>query len=469
MPRFSIVVPIYNVEAYIQECLDSLLGQSFGDFEVICVDDASPDDSASIVQSYCLSDSRIRLVRNDRNMHLFASRHVGVRETTGEYVLFVDGDDKLTYDALETIDKQLLDNPVDILQFPMKAVVDPQSDAEMRDDGWYCHRSEPRILRGDEIVGKICYEQAEDMCAHHRAYRGDMAREVLEDLGYESDLYSAEDIVELTALMLAADTYQVIDSKPLYIYYVGRGLSEFGSATTLDAFLDNAYAKHRCYENLMRYLERKGINDVSSCVPIAWRWRYSCAQTLLKWQYSLSLDDRIDALEKLVELWPCAWVVPSICTFVADEAMAFIEGTCLNDGGISKRSFVSNMQCLALAFLHYNENQAYSDITFNAWNDMYLDLDSSGFFINDEIVDNGQSQYLLRCLYSICLFLRSELWTTDDRAIREKYELRQLKEVLNEKAEKAAWAENSFGSKLYKMSKKTAAFSSAIRDRGNNS
>ena len=171
MPRFSIVVPAYNVESCLARCLNSLVNQTFGDFEVVCVDDTSHDGTPSILESYRARDARVRVVRNEQNLHLFATRHVGVRETSGEYVLFVDADDELTLDALECLDAQLRSNPVDILQFPMQVLAEPGAEYELSADSWYMHESQPKAVYGSEIVDCICYQQPDDMCMHHRAFR----------------------------------------------------------------------------------------------------------------------------------------------------------------------------------------------------------------------------------------------------------------------------------------------------------
>ncbi len=94
-PRLSVVVPFYNVGAYIGDCLDSIARQTWTDFEAILVDDGSPDDSAVIAKEYCIRDSRFRLVQQD-NAGLGPARNTGVDHAVGEYVAFVDSDDLVT-------------------------------------------------------------------------------------------------------------------------------------------------------------------------------------------------------------------------------------------------------------------------------------------------------------------------------------------------------------------------------------
>src|SRR6478609_294572 len=90
-PRLSIVVPIYNVERYLVECLDSIAAQTFTDFECVMVDDGSKDGSAALAEAYAAQDSRFRLVRQV-NKGLGAARNTGIRhiDPEGEFLCFVD-------------------------------------------------------------------------------------------------------------------------------------------------------------------------------------------------------------------------------------------------------------------------------------------------------------------------------------------------------------------------------------------
>ncbi|MBQ2900549.1 MAG: glycosyltransferase [Agathobacter sp.] len=102
IPQISIIVPIYNVELYLEECLKSVLRQSFQNYEVICIDDGSTDGSYEVLKKYAHIDTRIRVFRQE-NRGLSATRNRGIRLACGEYICFLDGDDMLTADALETM------------------------------------------------------------------------------------------------------------------------------------------------------------------------------------------------------------------------------------------------------------------------------------------------------------------------------------------------------------------------------
>jgi CRISPR system Cascade subunit CasB len=118
LPRFSVIVPAYKVQAYLQECLTSVLGQSYTDIEVIAVDDRSPDACGAIIDEFAACDARVRPLHLPQNMGLGPARNAGLEEATGDYVLFLDGDDTLAPDALRDIADRLKEtSDPDVLAF----------------------------------------------------------------------------------------------------------------------------------------------------------------------------------------------------------------------------------------------------------------------------------------------------------------------------------------------------------------
>lgn len=111
---FSILVPVYNVESYLPECVDSILAQTYTDFEVILVDDGSPDRCGEICDEYAAQDSRIRVVHKP-NGGLVSARKAGVAAAKGEYICFVDSDDFISNDMLETYHNILKCEKVDTI------------------------------------------------------------------------------------------------------------------------------------------------------------------------------------------------------------------------------------------------------------------------------------------------------------------------------------------------------------------
>ena len=111
--RFSVIVPVYQVEQYLRRCIDSVLRQTFTGFELILVDDGSTDGSAAICKEYAEKDDRVKLIRQP-NGGLSAARNTGIGNAQGEFLIFLDSDDFwLTRYGLEEIDSRLRDSSVD--------------------------------------------------------------------------------------------------------------------------------------------------------------------------------------------------------------------------------------------------------------------------------------------------------------------------------------------------------------------
>ena len=103
MPTVSIVTPVYNTAKYLRECLDSILIQSYQDFELICVNDGSTDNCASILNEYADKDVRVKLYSLDSNTGPANARNVALSHASGDYIVFVDSDDSIEQDYLHKI------------------------------------------------------------------------------------------------------------------------------------------------------------------------------------------------------------------------------------------------------------------------------------------------------------------------------------------------------------------------------
>ena len=109
-PAFTIVIPLYNAERYISQAIDSVLAQTFADFEVVVVDDASTDGGPAIVRSYINEDSRIRMVRQ-KNRGLAGARNTGIRNARGRFIALLDADDAFLPEKLQRHYAHLRQNP----------------------------------------------------------------------------------------------------------------------------------------------------------------------------------------------------------------------------------------------------------------------------------------------------------------------------------------------------------------------
>ena len=111
----SIIVPVFNVEEYLEQCLDSIQSQTYKNIEVILVNDGSTDGSKEICERYCESDIRFRLM-NQTNQGQSVARNRGMHESTGDFLTFVDSDDVIKEDMLEQLMKQMTSENIDIVE-----------------------------------------------------------------------------------------------------------------------------------------------------------------------------------------------------------------------------------------------------------------------------------------------------------------------------------------------------------------
>lgn len=113
MPQISVIVPVYNVEKYLHRCVDSILAQTFTDFELILVDDGSPDNCGAICDEYARKDARVRVI-HQKNQGQAAARNRAVAEANGDWIHFVDSDDMIHPQMLEVLYSAAVENDANI-------------------------------------------------------------------------------------------------------------------------------------------------------------------------------------------------------------------------------------------------------------------------------------------------------------------------------------------------------------------
>ena len=134
MPKVSIIIPVYKVEKYIVRCIDSILAQTYSDWELLLVDDGSPDQSGVICDEYVAKDSRIRVFHKE-NSGVSAARNYARDRALGEYITFVDSDDWLDSECLDMCVNEIESNSLDLLQFGYREVSSDGNILKVKDLG----------------------------------------------------------------------------------------------------------------------------------------------------------------------------------------------------------------------------------------------------------------------------------------------------------------------------------------------
>ena len=115
MIKISVIVPVYNVEDYLKECLDSIINQTLKEIEILCIDDCGTDNSIDILKEYAKKDDRIRIISHKENKGLGPARNTGIKESKGEYISFIDSDDYISRDYLENLYNTIIKYDTDIV------------------------------------------------------------------------------------------------------------------------------------------------------------------------------------------------------------------------------------------------------------------------------------------------------------------------------------------------------------------
>jgi glycosyltransferase involved in cell wall biosynthesis len=201
--KFSIVVPVYNAEDFLEECLDSLIGQTYQDWECICVDDGSKDCSGAICDSYAERDHRFKVVHQE-NKGLTAARNVGLLLATGDYICFLDNDDLRSEDWIEKAHQILSEFDVDALR--MSYIVWDGKKRVSQETG--THESTIRVYRDYkellkwkwEVISKISY-----------VWLFFVRRSVLHDFQFKERRIYREDIISSFDMLQNIKTLAQID------------------------------------------------------------------------------------------------------------------------------------------------------------------------------------------------------------------------------------------------------------------
>lgn len=131
-PKCSIIVPVYKAEEYIDRCIESILNQACPDWELILVDDGSPDNSGAICDEYAAGDKRIKVL-HQANQGVSSARNNGLRAVSGEHILFLDSDDWLDVNCIGFCLKEMNRTNADVLQFPTERTSQESNDTTRRE------------------------------------------------------------------------------------------------------------------------------------------------------------------------------------------------------------------------------------------------------------------------------------------------------------------------------------------------
>ena len=208
--KVSIIIPVYKVEKYLDECVDSVVKQTYDNLEIILVDDGSPDACPSMCDEWAIIDDRIKVIHKD-NGGLSDARNAGMKIMTGDYVLFVDSDDYLALNMVEELLKKAEQYDCDIVMCNKIVVTKTNQEKEL-DDGSI------QEFEGDDIVENYLY-QNNDFCSG--IWNKLIKMDIIKDLEFPKGLNS-EDYYMYSLIYYRAKK-MIRYNKCLYYYRVRKG------------------------------------------------------------------------------------------------------------------------------------------------------------------------------------------------------------------------------------------------------
>lgn len=303
--KVSVIIPVYNMDRYLDQSLSSWAAQTMDDIEIICIDDGSTDQSYTILQKWAETNHQFKIHHFSRNQSPWMARKFGVAHSKGDYILFADADDEISSNACEELYAEMQKQPVDILHF----------DAEIINVN---HVSEKRIqnmqnfvrpyngnLYGKEVLTACFEKQKYHFSLWNKMFSGALCRRALADA---EDLFLPKAQDKLTYFILAyfAQSYRGLPDRKYYHYFFGRG-STGHNKLNLQQF--EVYCSMARVANAMhRFLERQNADKVYADLDQKSRTEL-LQDCLMRWISEVPEHDKAQAFDLMISSWKCDEVI----------------------------------------------------------------------------------------------------------------------------------------------------------------
>ena len=279
----SVIVPVYNVEAYLHRCIDSILNQSYKDFELILVDDGSEDHSGEICDEYGKYEN-VKVI-HQTNHGVSAARNAGLEQSRGEYILFVDADDWLAEDALEKMIHAFYDESIDMVICSSYTAMEKEDHSFEYIDGITWDYNAPH---------KVEDKYREVLAKTGTLWNKLLKKETIGNVRFHPEMTYGEDCVFVSEFLVNCNGIIILPDQ-LYYYYRNRK-GNVVSAEINERSLEFLSNMKQIYELMVKWnrpevgicREMIGVNEVISKIPVSlsntFRYRkyYKACKNLLK-------------------------------------------------------------------------------------------------------------------------------------------------------------------------------------------
>lgn len=283
--NISIVIPVYNGEKYLSQCLDSLLEQDYQDFEIIVVNDASKDNSKKVIQEYMARDARIKFIDKEENGGVSKARNAGIRLAQGKYICFIDCDDWVEKDYLSTLLSMFVD---DVCLASCGHKYEYRNHRYINDKKFKVTKFDNKMGLCNIFSDKSCFV----LCAN-KLFLLDLVKQIQ----FDESQRTGEDFLFLYNYLALCDGKSVVHTtKRLYHYIKTKG-----SLSSMSCSLDKYY-NNVCIFDKLKGLKLEEIGEYNDLLNSRIdSWTFLVLLQFIYYAHSLKLKDEVKKLKRLAK------------------------------------------------------------------------------------------------------------------------------------------------------------------------
>jgi len=297
-PQVSIVVPVFNAEEYVAQCLESLLKQTLKNIEIICVDDASTDSSRQILRTYAEHDARVCVIEKENNEGCVCARRTGVLASKGKYIMFSDPDDFLDPLACETAYKAIVEKKADILQFTC-GVEDHDNNEQAKKWLENYLRAKDQVLNRTDLQNGLFLKRDIATALVGKIYDAPKCKLACRNM---PEIYCniGEDLYQQFYYSSFCDSFAGVSTMPLYWYRRGLGVSN-SRGMSLGKY-ETYCAMAKLYDQVSHFARqiRKDSFLVECAEALGTRM---CEDCVRNWMKLVPEEEKADAFKLFWRYW----------------------------------------------------------------------------------------------------------------------------------------------------------------------
>lgn len=244
----SVIIPVYNVEQYLEKCIDSIINQTYKNLEIILVDDGSIDNSGNLCDLLAKKDSRI-VVYHKENGGLSSARNFGIDKANGEFIGFIDSDDYIDNDMYETLYNLIKQNKSDVSMCGLYNIYANRKDSQVKEVKKY-------LMNAEEAIQMVLDSKITSVTAVNKLYRKEIFNDLRYDLGKTS-----EDAFIIVRLLDKCNLISVTNERKYYYYHRANSITKkpFSekSRDVLDAYNLNYSIVEEKYPKIISSAKRR--------------------------------------------------------------------------------------------------------------------------------------------------------------------------------------------------------------------